>query len=120
MAETATRRIQVDLVDEVAVARLVDERLVDDEVIMSLGEALAGLVEKSGYTRVVINFGSVHYMASAVIGQLFKLNKKLAAQRGKLAFCSIRPDLRVVFDITGLSKMIPIFEEEQDAVDAVS
>jgi anti-anti-sigma factor len=120
MSPASPSRIQVERIDDIAVARLVDERIVDDLVIQSLGEDLMSLVDRDGYTRIVLNFGSVHYMASAVIGQIFKLNKKLQASRGKLAFCSIRPDLKVVFDITGLSKMVPLFAEEQAAVDACS
>jgi anti-anti-sigma factor len=87
-------------------------------VIQAVGAALADLVDKQGYSRIVLNFGGVHFMASAVVAQLFKLLKKLNAVGGTLKFCAIRTDLMPVFKITGLDKMVQILPEEQAAIDA--
>jgi stage II sporulation protein AA (anti-sigma F factor antagonist) len=118
MSSRSVSHLQLEQVGEVVVARFAHERMVDETVIRPVGEELMNLVDRDGHRRVVLNFGAVHFMASAVIAQLFKLLKKLNAGGGKLKFCAIRPDLLPVFKITGLDKMVQIFDEEHAAVDA--
>ena len=51
---------------------------------------------------------------------MISLNKKVAAQKGHMAFCHINPDIMEVFKITRLDKLISIFDDEDDAVKNVS
>lgn len=118
MSQAPAPRLRIEIFDNATVAAFVDERIVDDIVIQSVGEQLYNLVERDGHTRLLLNFSNVKFMASAVIAKLFTLHKKVQQAKGKLKFCCIDPDLRVVFKITGLERIVEIYEDEQDALDS--
>lgn len=118
MSQGPASRLRIEVFQEATVASFVDERIVDDIVIQAVGEQMYNLVERDGHTRLLLNFSEVKFMASAVIAKLFTLRKKIAAAKGVLKFCCIDPDLRVVFKITGLEKMVEIFDDEQEALDS--
>ncbi len=118
MSQAPAPRLRIEIFEDATVASFVDERIVDDIVIQAVGEQLYNLVERDGHTRLLLNFSEVKFMASAVIAKLFTLHKKIKAASGKLKFCCIEPDLRVVFKITGLEKMVEIYDDEQVALDS--
>jgi anti-sigma B factor antagonist len=118
MSQAPAPRLRIELFDNATVASFVDERIVDDIVIQSVGEQLYNLVERDGHKRLLLNFSNVKFMASAVIAKLFTLHKKVQQAKGKLKFCCIDPDLRVVFKITGLERIVEIYDDEQDALDS--
>ncbi len=69
--------------------------------------------------KMVINFSKIKFLSSAVLGKLISLNKKIASKKGRLAFCNINPDIMQVFKITRLDKLIPICDDEDEAVKGV-
>jgi len=118
MADDQAPRLRLEIFEDATVASFVDERIVDDIVIDAVGKQLYSLVERDGHSRLLLNFSDVKFMASAVIAKLFTLHKKVKQAGGKLKFCCIDPDLRVVFKITGLEKMVEIYDDEQTALDS--
>lgn len=118
MSQAPAPRLRIEIFDNATVASFVDERIVDDIVIQSVGEQLYNLVERDGHKRLLLNFSNVKFMASAVIAKLFTLHKKVQQAKGKVKFCCIDPDLRVVFKITGLERIVEIYDDEQDALDS--
>jgi anti-anti-sigma factor len=118
MSQASGPRLRIEVFDNATVASFVDERIVDDVVIHAVGEQLNNLVDRDGHNRLLLNFSNVKFMASQVIAKLFTLNKKVQQSKGKLKFCCIDPDIRVVFKITGLERMVEIFDDEQDALDS--
>jgi anti-sigma B factor antagonist len=69
--------------------------------------------------KMVINFEKIKFLSSAVLGKLISLNKRIAKEKGRLAFCSINDDIIQVFRITRLDKLIPIHATETEAVSSV-
>ncbi len=47
-----------------------------------------------------------------------QLVEKVQKAKGKLKFCCIDPDLRVIFKMTGLERMVEIYDDEQEALDS--
>ncbi len=84
------------------------------------GADLNALVDRDGRNRLVVDFHRNHYLGSTAFAVLIGLAKKVEAARGKLALCSLDPDVLVGANIIGLGKIIPIFEGEADAIEAVS
>jgi anti-sigma B factor antagonist len=118
MSTAPAPRLRIEIFEDATVASFVDERIVDEIVIQSVGEQLYNLVDRDGHANLLLNFSDVRFMASAVIAKLFTLHKKVKAAGGKLKFCCIEPDLRVVFKITGLERMVEIYDDEQEALDS--
>ena len=118
MSQVTAPRLRLELMENATVAYFVDERIVDDVVIQAVGEQLYGLVERDGHKQLLLNFDEVKFMASAVIAKLFTLQRKVSKVGGVLKFCCIDKDLRVVFSLTQLDKMVEVFPDEQRALDS--
>ncbi len=118
MSQASGSRLRIEVFEDATVASFVDERIVDELVIAEVGDQLNKLVDRDGHTELLLNFSNVKFMASQVIAKLFTLNKKIKLAKGNLKFCCIDPEIRVVFKITGLERMVEIFDDEQDALDS--
>ncbi|HMP08410.1 MAG TPA: STAS domain-containing protein, partial [Lacipirellulaceae bacterium] len=91
------------------------ERLVDPEVIKRVFDDLIALLGKTDEQQVVLNFASVKFMASAMLGKLVQLQKKAQEYKVKLKLSSVSPDILQVFKITKLHKVFDIQTDEATA-----
>ena len=107
------------MMDDVGVVTFTTTQVLDELNVQQLGEELIDLVEKRYMVKMVINFENIKFLSSAVLGKLISLNKRIAAEKGRLAFCCIREDILQVFHITRLDKLIPILDSESDAINRV-
>jgi anti-sigma B factor antagonist len=103
----------------VGVVHFTTSQVLDELNVQQLGQELNDLVEKSYMVKMVINFDRIKFLSSAVLGKLISLHKRMQKEKGRMAFCNINKDVLQVFRITRLDKLIPIFENETDAVNAV-
>jgi anti-sigma B factor antagonist len=110
------RRIDVEQIGDVTVARFTDKKILDENNIQVIGNQLFGLVEEEGRKKIVLDFSNVEYLSSAALGKLITMDKKVKAAGGKLRLCSIRPDIFEVFAITKLNKLFDIKEDQDQAL----
>jgi anti-sigma B factor antagonist len=110
------RRLEVEDLGDVTVVKFTDKKILDEQNIQIIGEQLFSLVDELGRRRLVLNFGNVEYLSSAALGKLITMNKKVQTAGGRLALCSIAPQIYEVFEITGLKKLFNIYEDEQEAL----
>jgi len=103
----------------VGIVRFTTSQVLDELNVQQLGQELNDLVDKAYMTKMVINFEQIRFLSSAVLGKLISLHKRLQKEKGRLAFCCINKDIMQVFKITRLDKLIPIFDTEDEAVNAV-
>ena len=101
---------------DVGIVRFLTTQVLDEMNVQQLGEEFHQLVDKQYLLKLVINFERVKFLSSAVLGKLISLNKRLTKEKGRLALCCINKDVRQVFKITRLDKLIPIFSSEEKAV----
>lgn len=112
--------IMVSQIGEVGVVNFLTSQVLDEMNVQQLGKELDALVQKEHTIRMVINFSKIKFLSSAVLGKLISLHKKIAGEKGHLAFCSINKDIMQVFKITRLDKLIPIYDDEDAAVKGVA
>jgi anti-sigma B factor antagonist len=117
MASGGHRRLDIEEVGDVTVARFIDKKILDETNIQIIGNQLFGLVDEDRREKIVLDFSSVEYLSSAALGKLITLDKKVKAARGKLRLCSIRPDIYEVFAITKLNKLFDIYENQEKALE---
>jgi anti-sigma B factor antagonist len=117
MSQAKKRRIEVEEVEGVAIVEFVDKRILDEQNIQLIGDQLFELVDDLGKKKLLLNFANVEYLSSAALGKLMTLNKKVKTAGGELRLCNIKPEIKEVFSITKLDKMLRIFNSEQDALD---
>ena len=110
------RRLDIDEVGGVTVAKFVDKKILDESNIQLIGNQLFGLVDDDGRRKIVLDFSNVEYLSSAALGKLITMNKKVADAGGALRLCSIRPDIYEVFAITRLNKVFDIRDTQEEAL----
>ena len=116
MSNGAQRRIDIEEVGDVTVARFVDKKILDETNIQIIGNQLFGLVDEDHRDKIVLDFTNVEYLSSAALGKLITMDKKVKSSKGKLRLCCIRPDIYEVFAITKLNKLFTICENQDEAL----
>jgi anti-sigma B factor antagonist len=111
------RRIDIETIDDVTVARFVDKKILDENNIQTIGNQLFSLVEEDGARRIILDFSNVEYLSSAALGKLITMEKKVKQAGGKLRLCAIRPDIYEVFAITKLNRVFEIKDDVDDALE---
>lgn len=118
------KRIELKDVGDVTIVNFVDKKILDEENIRITGKQLFCLVDEvdeSGRKKIIrkkiiLNFGNVEFFSGPLLGKLITLNKKVTAIEGKLVLCNMNPGIYEVFEITRLSMMFKILENEQDSL----
>jgi len=72
-----------------------------------------------GGIHLVINMCNVEYIDSSGLGALVGGLKRVSERNGKIVIACDGPQVRKVFEITGLEKVFPIYNGEQEAIAAL-
>ncbi|QDT36537.1 STAS domain-containing protein [Stratiformator vulcanicus] len=116
MSAASHRRIDVEEIGDVTIARFVDKKILDETNIQIIGNQLFGLVDEDGRQKIILDFANVEYLSSAALGKLITLDKKVKSAKGKLRLCNIRPDIYEVFAITRLNKLFSMYDDQEKAL----
>jgi len=112
------RRLDVSEIGDVTVVRFRDPKIIEDLNIQELGNEMFRLVEEEGRRILLLNFSTVDFLSSAALGKLITLDKKVKAHGGKMMLSNIRPEIFEVFQITKLTRLFDIRDDEADALAA--
>jgi anti-anti-sigma factor len=63
-----------------------------------------------GETLLVLDFGHLDYISSAGLRTVLATTKRLKEKQGKLYLSSLKDMVKEVFEISGFSTIIPIYE----------
>ncbi len=113
----STRRLDLEEIGDVTVAKFVDKKILDETNIQIIGNQMFGLVDEDGRRKIVLDFSNVEYLSSAALGKLITMDKKVKAAKGKLRLCCIRPEIYEVFEITRLNKIFDIKTNQEQALE---
>ncbi len=107
--------LTVEPINDVNVIGFVDANVLDQVRIEQIRGELDQIVEKSPRPKLVISFQGVAHISSAVLGVLMNLDKKVRARKGELRLACIGGNIRQVFSITKLDKILRIYESTDQA-----
>lgn len=77
-----------------------------------------GILEET-QNNVVINVEKVNFIASTGLRIILALGKRLKSKGFQLTVCSMNATTKSVFDISGFSRLFPVFETEEEALENV-
>ena len=112
----STRKIDIEEVNGVTIARFTDKKILDESNIQIIGNQLFSLVDDDHRKKLVLDFSNVEYLSSAALGKLITMDKKVKAAKGKLRLCNIRADIYEVFAITKLNKLFDMKDNLEAAL----
>ena len=111
-------RISVEYADNATIVSFVDEKILEEMDIRALQETIMSVVESaSGGMNMILDFGNVRFLSSAVLGLLIRISKRIYERDGRLKLCNINPKIYEVFKITRLTKTFDIYKDVDSAVD---
>ena len=70
-------------------------------------------IQRRNPKRVILDFNNVYFMDSAGIGMVIGRYKTASMIGAKIEMKNVKPNIRKIFDMTGVLKIIPIVEEER-------
>lgn len=73
-------------------------------------------LERNSIIKLVMDFSGVTFMDSSGIGVVIGRYKKLLLKKGTLSVTSINETIRRVFEISGMFKIIKVYDYVENAV----
>lgn len=70
-------------------------------------------IQRRNPKRIILDFNNVYFMDSAGIGMVIGRYKTASMVGAKLEMKNVRKNIRKIFEMTGVLKIIPIIEEEE-------
>ncbi|MFA5863246.1 MAG: STAS domain-containing protein [Phycisphaerae bacterium] len=116
---TFSSRIIVKKIGKVAVVDFVDAAIMDMQQIQQITEELENLVDHQDQKFLLLDFSSVKFLSSQVLGLMLKLHQNLSARNGWLGICGLRKDIHKIFRLTRLDQIFHFYDNEQSALEAV-
>jgi len=71
---------------------------------------------EKGETLIVVDCGNLEYISSSGLRSVLTIAKKMKARNGKILLAALTSVVKEVFEISGFSAIIPVYDSLQDAV----
>ena len=106
----------VKRVGGVAVVRFLRPAIRDVGLVEAVAGELSRVLAREVPPRLVLDFGGVTYLSSAMLGAVLTANHKARAAGGRLALCALAPEVAALFGVTRLDREFDIYPTEQEAL----
>jgi anti-anti-sigma factor len=113
--QTGYGGLEIEAVGGVTVVQFRDRQILSEAAVQALGQQLLGLAAGSD-RQLLLNFGNVERLSSAVLGQVVALDRAVRRAGGRLALCGARPDLAHLLTITRLDRYLDLYPSEGEAL----
>lgn len=114
--EQPSSHVKIKRSGDVSVVQFADRKILEELSIHEIGEELRALVGSEPRMKLLLDFGDVDHLASAALGMLITLHKKVQEQNGSLKLANINRQIFQVFKITRLNKVFDIYDTADQAM----
>ena len=116
MNPVTTQHMSLELVDGVAVVRLLDVEIFREEQIYEIRDGLFSLVDDGGYKKILLDLSRCELIVSLGLWQLIRLRARLLKAGGELRLCGLTPLVAEAMKITGFDKILAIDVDQAGAL----
>ena len=109
-------RFDAARIGDVTVFTLLESRVTSDNVTAFQEEVLRRVEE--GERKLVLDFGAVEFVDSTGIGTVVVVHQKLQ-NRGVFAVVGLQHQVRNLFKLTRMDKVVPVYESTDEALKAL-
>ena len=113
-------RINIEHLEKATIVSFTDEKILEERDIKALQDSIMSVVEQAKRIKLILDFGNVRFLSSAVLGLLIRLSKRIYEQEGQLKLCNINPKIFEIFKITRLTSTFDIYKDVESAVENLS
>ncbi|PYM08569.1 MAG: hypothetical protein DMD82_02090 [Candidatus Rokuibacteriota bacterium] len=107
--------MDIEVTQTGAVTLVVPKGDLDMATADQMKRTLSDLIEK-GQSKLVMDLTRVAYVDSSGLGALVAAMKQARAAGGNLKLCSLQEDVRSIFEMTRLIKVMAVHSDRQEAV----
>ncbi len=105
--------------DGVLVVSFGEARIAGERLIQEIGNQLQELVPQAATDgRMLLDFSGVDFVSSLMIGQILRLQKQCRLNEVRLKLCNLSLNVLEVFKLTGLTKLLEIHTDADQAMEA--
>lgn len=102
----------------VAVVEFADRKILEELSIQEIQEELKKVVDAEPGIKLLLDFDNVDHLASAALGTLITVHKKVQEQNGEMKLSNINRQIYQVFRITRLNRVFDIYDTSDQAMQA--
>ena len=112
--------ISVKYAGNATIMKFTDEKILEEQDIKALQDSITSVIEQAERINLILDFGNVRFLSSAVLGLLIRVSKRIYEQEGQLRLCNINPKIYEIFKITRLTKTFDIHTDVESAAEDLS
>jgi anti-sigma B factor antagonist len=112
--------ISVEYSGNATIMRFTDEKILEEKDIKTLADSIMSVIEQAERINLILDFGNVRFLSSAVLGLLIRIGKRIYEHDGQLGLCNINPKIYEIFKITRLTKTFDIYNSVESAMEGLS
>jgi anti-anti-sigma factor len=112
--------LQIEENGAVTIVRFLTSSVSEGAVVEAVSDQLSALVEEEDRHILLVDLGEVQKLSSSLLGRLVALHKRLLALGGDMALCRIDPEVRRVFDVCQLPRLLHLYADEREASAALA
>ena len=117
---TIKPRISVEYAGAATIVSFTDEKILEEQDIKALQESIMSVIDQAERVNLILDFGNVRFLSSAVLGLLIRISKRIYEHDGQLGLCNINPKIYEIFKITRLTKTFDIYQDVESAAEDLS
>ncbi|WAH39060.1 anti-sigma F factor antagonist [Alicyclobacillus dauci] len=91
----------------------------DHHAVEKMRSEIETQLAQSHYQGLVMSFRNIDFMDSSGLGLILGRLRTVSQHGGQMALCEVGPSLKKLFEMSGLLKVLPVYEAEDVAVQAV-
>ncbi|ELK44440.1 anti-sigma F factor antagonist [Halobacillus sp. ACCC02827] len=110
-------RVQFAVNENVLLVRLDGE--LDHHEATQLREKWQTHLKNPGVEHVIVNLEKLSFMDSSGLGVMLGRYKEVQARGNEMMLCSIRPEVKRLFDMSGMFKIMKHVEDEATALEVL-
>jgi anti-sigma B factor antagonist len=112
--------ITVNYAGNATIIGFTDQKILEEKDIKALQESIMSVIEQAEQINLILDFGNVRFLSSAVLGLLIRVSKRIYDRDGQLGLCNINPKIYEIFKITRLTKTFDIYNSVESAMEGLS
>jgi stage II sporulation protein AA (anti-sigma F factor antagonist) len=91
----------------------------DHHAVEQIRENIESQLAQAHYQGLVMSFRNIDFMDSSGLGLILGRLRTVSQRGGQMALCEVGPSLKKLFEMSGLLKVLPVYEAEETAIKAV-
>lgn len=110
-------KVSMEMERNTLIVRLAGE--LDHHTSDQVREKIEAELDKGIINNLVFNLEELSFMDSSGLGMMLGRYKKVRQLDGKMSLCCLKPNVYKIFELSGMFKILTVYETENEAIKAL-